>query len=80
MEGASVFRDRGAGSVRRLSALNSQLLSDLDPPLLSLRVKKLQHPEKLRAHLRFGKAWGGSALAGGGVVRKLRTEQEERGS
>lgn len=84
MEGAGVFRGRGEdGNMRCLNALNPQLLRDLDLPLLSLEVKKntktkLLQPEGLGADVRLGKGRAGSPLAGGGAVRKLRTEQEEQ--
>lgn len=42
----------------RVGSVPSTLSSpDLDPPLLSLGVKKLLQAEDLRAHLRLGRAW-----------------------
>ena len=77
MEGTSVFRDRGDGTMRWRSALNPQLSRDLGPRLLSLGVKKLLQAEGLRATSGWAGPWRLSAGRWGAARkprgRKLRT-------
>lgn len=75
MEGAGVFEDRGDGSTCWLTALSLQLSRDLDPPVLSLGVKKLPQPGVEGGQGRRG--LGRWALAGGPTVGRDGSGEQE---